>query len=170
MLVAHLVPGYLAAAAVKPAPHWTRDQRRVMWAVALGSTVFPDFDVIYNTLLRGFVNHSLLWTHSVFVWAGLGVLWGLLRGADRWPYSRMLFGLIAVGGLSHLGLDMIAHNTPLFYPLSNRMIGIAPARVVEGGLGAYLTDPVFLLEPLLLLGALAHWWRAQSIRNISHGK
>jgi hypothetical protein len=69
----------------------------------------------------------------------------------------MLIGLATVGGLSHLALDVVAHNTPLFYPLSLAMIGIAPARIVEGGVWAYLTDPFFLGEPLLLTLVAVHW-------------
>lgn len=164
MLIAHLVPGYLAAATLESDSEWSITQHRLIWATALGSTVLPDADVIYNAMFRGFVNHSILWTHSLFVYVGIGLLWWLLRRADRWPYGRVLFGLVAVGGLSHLALDMIAHNTPLLYPLSIRMFGIAPTRVVEGGIRAYLTDPIFLFEPLLFLFAFAHWWRAHKRR------
>ncbi len=35
-------------------------------------------------------------------------------------------------------------------------VGIAPKRVIVGGFWAYITDPVFLLEPLLIAAALAH--------------
>ena len=157
MLIAHLVPGYLAAATVKFPPDWNMTQRRLVWGVALGSTVFPDADVIYNAVFRGFVNHSWLWTHSLFVYVGIGMFWWVLRRLERWPYGRVLFGLISIGGLSHLVLDMIAHNTPLLYPFSMRTFGVAPASVVEGGIGAYLTNPVFLLEPLLFLCAFVYW-------------
>lgn len=164
MLIAHLVPGYFAAATLEPDPEWSITQRRLLWTVALGSTVIPDTDVIYNVVFRGFVNHSVLWTHSLFVYVGIGLLWWILRRADRWSYWRAIVGLVAVGGLSHLALDMIAHNTPLLYPFSMCMFGIAPDRVVEGGISAYLTDPIFLLEPLLFLFAFAHWWRTHKRR------
>jgi hypothetical protein len=62
----------------------------------------------------------------------------------------MLIGLVAVGGLSHLILDVISHGTPLLYPFSLYMFGAPSARVLEGGFWAYITDPIFLAEPFLL--------------------
>ncbi len=159
MLVAHLVPGYFAAAKSQSgwAPNWTRPQQAVLWIAALVSTAMPDLDVVYNALFRGFVNHSTLWSHSLFVHVSIGLLWLILRSTKRFPYLQTLIGLIAVGGLSHLLLDMVAHNTPLFYPLSMMMVGIAPQRVISGGLWAYLTDLIFLFEPLLFGLAILHW-------------
>jgi len=52
---------------------------------------------------------------------------------------------------------MVAHSTPLLYPFSLMMFGIPPARIVEGGVWAYMTDPLFLLEPLFLTLAAAYW-------------
>jgi hypothetical protein len=159
MLAAHLVPGYFAAvrSQSKWKPEWSTGQRTLLWVAALGSTFLPDADVIYNTLFRGFINHSVLWTHSLLVHFGIGLCWWLLRLFGRWPYLQTLVGLVAIGGLSHLALDVIAHNTPLFYPVTLVMIGVAPVRIVEGGVWAYLTDPLFLLEPLLLTLVAVHW-------------
>jgi hypothetical protein len=156
MLAAHLVPGYLAASLSRPhwEPRWTRAQRSALWAVALGTTVLPDLDVAYNALFAGFFNHSTLWTHSVFVYLALGLLSLVLRRGKRYRYVGALAGLAAVGGLSHLALDIIAHGTPMFYPLSMAWVCLAPQRVVEGGVWAYLTEPVFLLEPVLFAGAV----------------
>ena len=159
MLLAHLVPGYFAAALSQPRwqSHWRTEQRALLWAVALGSTFAPDLDVIYNLLFRGFINHSLLWTHSLWPQLSIGVFWWLLWRTGRWPYLQTLLWLAVIGGLSHLLLDVIVHGTPLFYPFSRAMIGFPPPRVVEGGLWAYLTDPIFLLEPLLFGLAALHW-------------
>jgi hypothetical protein len=66
-------------------------------------------------------------------------------------------GLVAVGGLSHLVLDVIAHGTPLLYPLSSNLYGAPSARIVAGGLWAYISDPIFLLEPVMTAIALGHW-------------
>ena len=76
-------------------------------------------------------------------------------------YLRLLLALVELGGFSHLALDVIAHNTPLFYPFSTRMIGTAPAHVVNGGLRGYLTHPIILLEPVLFALALAHGWHSR---------
>jgi hypothetical protein len=166
LLVAHLVPGYFAVA--KSQPHWksrwSRNQRVALWVTALGSTVAPDLDVIYNALFRGFFNHSTLWTHSLFPYLGLALLWGLIRRIGRWPYLQTMLGLMTLGGLSHLVLDVISHSTPLLYPLSLHMLGAPSARVLEGGLWAYLTDPIVLLEPFLITLALSHWiiWHRQA--------
>jgi hypothetical protein len=43
------------------------------------------------------------------------------------------------------------------YPLSLQMFGAPSSRVLEGGLWAYLTDPIFLLEPFLITLAAGHW-------------
>ena len=166
MLAAHLVPGYFAAVESQLSwkPEWSKQQRFLLWAVALGSTILPDLDVFYNVLFRGFFNHSILWTHSVFVYLGFGLLWGLLYGLKRYSYLRTIVGLIAIGGFSHLVLDVVAHGTPLFYPVSMYFVSIAPGRVVEGGVLAYLTDPIFLLEPALFAAAVVHWVCHQRIR------
>ena len=164
MLIAHIGPGYFAAAQSEShwQRKWNRGRRALVWIVALGSTIAPDLDVIYNTLFRGFFNHSTLWTHSLFPYVIMLFIWGLLRRAGRWPYLQLLIWLAAIGGLSHVSLDMIAHSTPLLYPFSMVMVGIPPARVVEGGLWAYVTDPIFLLEPCLLTLAGVHWLRNYS--------
>ena len=165
MLIAHLVPGYFAAIKSQQnwSPDWNRSQHTLLWAVAIGSTVAPDVDVIYNTLFRGFVNHSTLWTHSLIPYLGIGLLWWLLRHTKKWPFLRTLVGFIVIGGLSHLILDVIAHGTPLLYPISLKMFGMPPARVVEGGIWAYLTGPIFLLEPLALTLLFCHWINNQNL-------
>lgn len=173
MLVAHLVPGYFAA--VKSKPHWQSEwgkgRRAWLWAIALGSTVAPDLDVIYNITFRGFFNHSLLLTHSLFPYLGVLLGWYALRKFKSQPYLQTVLWLIALGGLSHLLLDVIAHSTPLFYPLSLRMIGFPPARIVEGGVLAYISDPLFLCEPVLLSLVMLHWIRqhvhTQPVRQLS---
>ncbi|MFZ1770922.1 MAG: hypothetical protein WAU00_17075 [Caldilinea sp.] len=159
MLLTHLVPGYfLAQSAQTRYPTEVRRWRRgLMWATAFTFTVLPDSDVIYNIVWRGFANHSWLWAHSLFGYLGLLALGMGLRGLRRLPFCSLLLMLAGGAGLSHLLLDVIAHGTPLFYPFSRAMIGFPPPRVVEGGLWAYLTDPIFLLEPLLFGLAALHW-------------
>jgi hypothetical protein len=159
MLLAHLVPGYFASVKTQPywKPEWSRRQRALLWSVSLFSTFAPDLDVMYNALFRGFFNHSLLWTHSLFPYLALALCWWMLYRAKRWPYVSMLVGLSALGGMSHLALDIIAHGTPLFYPLSMMIVGSPSDHVVQGGLQGYLTDSIFLLEPLLFALATLHW-------------
>lgn len=161
MLLAHIVPGYFAASfsSSQWASAWNRPQKWDLWCTAIASTVLPDADVVYNIVVRGFANHSVLWTHSLFPYLGLGLVWYQLRATQRWPFLRMLIALAAVGGFSHLCLDVIAHSTPLFYPFSLTMVGWPPQQVVEGGLWGYLTHPIILFEPLLLGIALLHWFR-----------
>ena len=158
MLVAHLIPGYFAVTKLQQTrgSEWNSTQKALMWSVALGSTIAPDLDVVRNILFRGFFNHSTLWTHSIFVYLGFGLLWLGCRRLRKLAYFATLMGIIAVGGLSHLVLDLVAHGTPLFYPVSTTGFGIAPQRVVDGGVWAYLTDPIFLLEPLLIGIAVCH--------------
>ena len=165
MLGAHLVPGYFAAIKSRQSwkPEWNKSQHILLWAVAFGSTVVPDLDVIYNAFFRGFVNHSTLWTHSLIPYLGIGLFWWILRYAKKWPFLQLLVGLVVVGGLSHLVLDVIAHGTPLLYPISLRMFGMPPVRVVEGGIWAYVTDPIFLLEPLALTLLVWHWISNQNL-------
>lgn len=124
---------------------------------SLASTVAPDLDVIYNAVFRGFFNHSTLWTHSLFPYLGLAFLWWLIRRNGGRPYLQMLIGLMTLGGLSHLVLDVVSHSTPLLYPFSFQMFGIQSSHVLHGGVWAYLTDPIFLLEPFLITVAIAHW-------------
>ncbi|MFC1835657.1 hypothetical protein ACFL2Q_13135 [Thermodesulfobacteriota bacterium] len=159
MLIAHLVPAYFAVSLSqgRRRPQWSAVQRAGLWIVALGSTVAPDLDVIYNILFRGFFGHSILLTHSVFLYLGIALVWWLIRRNGRRPYLQTMIGLVAVVGLSHLVLDIVAHSTPLFYPFSKYMIGAPSPRVMHGGIWGYLTDPVLLLEPLLIGLAVAHW-------------
>jgi hypothetical protein len=159
MLFAHLVPGYIAAdRSQKTWPaEWSANRRLLLWAVALVSTVAPDVDVIYNARFQGFINHSWLWTHSLFLYLGIGLVWWLLRRDGRWPYGQTLVGLIAFGGMSHLALDVASHGTPLLYPLSMITVGGLSQRVVHGDLWAYVTDPIYLLEPLLFMLAALYW-------------
>lgn len=159
MLAAHLVPGYFAAVTSQSRwqSDWNNKQQSILWIAALASTVVPDSDVIYNWLFRGFFYHSTLWTHSIIVHLGIGLCWWSLRRTRRWPYLQTLVGLIAIGGLSHLIMDVVSHSTPLFYPFSLYMVGAPSARVLEGGVLGYITDPIFLSEPLFLTVAIAHW-------------
>jgi membrane-bound metal-dependent hydrolase YbcI (DUF457 family) len=159
LLIAHVVPGYFAAAHLQTPWEqvWSKRQRTVLWAVALISTVAPDFDTLYNGFFRDYVGHSLPWTHSIFVYLSAVLLWWLLGRTRRWPYLRTLVGLVAIGGLSHLFLDVVSHGTRLLYPVSSVFIGAPSPRVSEGGYLEYLTDPIFLAEPLLLAAAAAHW-------------
>ena len=159
MLAAHLVPGYFAAVKSQShwKPEWDKKQRTVLWIVALGSTIAPDLDVVYNALFRGFFNHSTLWTHSIFVHLAICLGWWLLGRSKRWPCLHTLAGLVVAGGLSHLVLDVVSHSTPLFYPLSLYMVGAPPMRVLQGGALGYITDPIFLAEPVLLALPAAHW-------------
>lgn len=159
MLAAHLVPGYFAATRSQKFwnPQWTRTQRAALWTVAFASTVAPDSDVIYNTLFRGFTNHGTLWTHSLFVHLGICFVWLILYRVGRWRYLQILVGLVALGGLSHLALDTIAHGTMLLYPVSHQMFGVLSARVLDGGFWAYISDPIFLAEPFLFALAVGDW-------------
>jgi hypothetical protein len=159
LLAAHLVPGYFAAVASQPQwqAHWNNEQRAILWIAALTATFAPDMDVIYNILFRQFFSHRTIWTHSIFPHLGIVACWLFLRSSGRWPYLQTLVGLVALGGLSHLVLDVVSHGTPLFFPFSLDLIGLPSARVLKGGLWGYLTDPIFLLEPLLLTLAVAHW-------------
>lgn len=168
MLIAHLVPGYFAASLTSAdwPTSWSHNQRRVLWITAFGSTVAPDIDVIYNILVRGFANHSVLWTHSLFPYVGLGLVWVLLRRIPRWPFLCMLVELATLGGFSHLLLDVIVHGTPLLYPFSLTMVGWPPQQVIEGGVWGYVTHPIFLLEPLLIGFALLHWlWQRSRLNH-----
>lgn len=169
MLLAHLVPGYFAAALTEPHwdPSWDRTRRLALWGIALGATVIPDLDVVYNTFFRGFINHSTLWTHSILVYGVISMLWFALYIFKRAYYSQLVVGFIAIGGLSHLVLDILSHGTPLFYPASMWFVGIAPRRVIVGGFWAYITDPTFLLEPTLIALALAHFiWHRKFPRPV----
>jgi hypothetical protein len=155
MLLAHISPGYFAAVTAT-STDWHPWQRRLLWACAIGSTIAPDTDVIYNVLFRGYVNHSTLYTHSLFVHLIPAVI-GVGFWFFRMRFLAALCFVVAVGGLSHLLLDVIAHNTPLFYPFSRKMIGNAPQSIAIGGTTDYLAHPLFLLEPFLLMLATLHW-------------
>jgi hypothetical protein len=80
-----------------------------------------------------------------------------LRRAGRWPYGQTLAGLAAIGGLSHLALNVFVHGTPLLYPFSMEMFDVVATRVVQGDIRAYVTAPIFLCEPLALTLVALHW-------------
>lgn len=62
MLIAHAVPAYFAIQVTHPHwdKAWTPSQRWLLTGLVLGSTVWPDTDVVYNIVMRGFANHSTL--------------------------------------------------------------------------------------------------------------
>lgn len=172
MLLAHIVPGYFAASLSRShwQVDWFRKRRSILWVTAIASTVAPDIDVIYNILVRGFINHSVLWTHSLFPYLGLGLMWYVLYRKKYWPFLQMIIGLAALGGFSHLLLDVVAHGTPLLYPFSMTMFGWPPQQIIADGLWGYLTHPLFLLEPLLISSAILHWyWQRQQNNEGSTG-
>ena len=157
MMFAHIVPGYFAAAVSDRPRYWTPLERAGLWGTAVVSCILPDIDVIYNIVVRGYANHAVLITHSIFPYLALGSVWLFLVLINRLPYIRLLFGLVAFGGLSHIALDVIAHSTPLFYPFSTRMIGNPPDSIFYGGVPVYLRHPLFLIEPFLLMLMVCHW-------------
>ena len=152
MFVAHLVPGYFEASTLESAwdMEWSPLQRNVLWAVALGSTVVPDVDVVYNLIFRGFFNHSTLYTHSLLTYLIPLFLWAICKFVFEWGYTAMLFLLVAIGGLSHVFLDAIVHNTPLLYPLTDQTFGTGPKTIGENGVSAYVTHPIILLEVVMI--------------------
>lgn len=166
MLLAHIVPGYFAARLTHSLwdEGWTKQQRTGLWIAAITSTIAPDADVVYNSLFRGFTNHSVLWTHSLFPHFVIAILWLIMPNGKRWSYLRTLVMLVAIGGVSHLVLDVIVHGTPLVYPFSSYMVGWPPQQVIDGGLWGYLTHPIFLLEPLLLSAAAIDCSRNRQLR------
>ncbi len=168
MLIAHVVPGYFAIELTKQQwdDSWSQPQRWFLGGLALASTIWPDTDVVYNILIRGFANHSTLWTHSLWVYLGLAVA-SVLCFKMRLKYAAWCWAFMAWGGFSHLILDAIAHKTPLLYPLSTQMIGIAPESVVEGGITAYIQHPLFLLE-IILWGAAFMYFRYTHQRPLNH--
>lgn len=159
MLLAHLVPGYFAASIYqsRDEPNWRGHAGAGLWVMALGACVAPDIDVVRNLLFRGFFGHSVLITHSIFPYVGLLLAWVLVRRRLNWPFLATTILLTAIGGLSHLALDVVSHGTPLFYPWSTELVGRPSDHVLLHGLFGYLTDPIFLLEPLLICLAIAHW-------------
>lgn len=169
MLFAHFVPGYFAAALSQPYwnPKWSTPQRVVLWGAALGSTALPDTDVVYNAFFNGFINHSTVWTHSIFLYSIFGAIWLGLYLAHQLEFLRLVCALIALGGSSHILLDVVSHGTPFLFPVSNAFVSLAPRRVMIGGFWAYVTDPVFLLEPLLIGFAIAYFiWHLKATRSL----
>lgn len=159
MLIAHLVPGYFIGVNAQKnwGDSWTSTQRRILWTVAFAGTFLADTDVIVNILFHGIFNHSTLLTHSLFPVLMFTLLSAICKYILRIPYISTALSLLALSWLSHLFLDALVHKTPLLYPLSSAMIGYAPPRVYAGGFWYYLTDPIFLLEPLLIMIAIGHW-------------
>jgi len=118
--VAHALTGWCLAAA--PRADLARSPRALLTVVAAAN--LPDLD--YLALLRG---HAAMeashqhFTHSLlFVLAGALLLAPLLR-----PYLRpwQAVGLLALAGLSHLGLDLVSYDAkppigiPLLWPLTD---------------------------------------------------
>ncbi len=159
MLFAHIVPGYFAGAIgiSRRQSEWTPTQRITLWAAALGGSVAPDFGAVYNIVFHGTYDHCTLWTHSIFVYLGIGLLWFALHESRQARFLEVMVGLVAIGGLSHLVLDIVAHGTRIFYPISMATVGIPCEYLARGSGWAYVTSPLFLLEPILLTLAFIHW-------------
>ena len=159
MLIGHLAPFGPIAAAVERRwdPEWPRWTRKLPWAAALAGCVFPDFDVIANTLFNGVLHHLYHLPHSIFPYLAV-LIFGILL--IRWHRARLVGWTVlafALGTLSHLLLDVVSHGTVLFYPLWNGLVGWTFARLDERVLVSYLHSPNFWLEPFVILIA-ASWW------------
>lgn len=159
MLIAHAVSAYFAVKLTQTQwdEDWSQAQRWLLASIAVGSTILPDADVVYNIVVRGFANHSLLGTHSIWLYS-IFMLSAIICKLAKWHYLAWCLGFIALGGYSHILLDAIVHNTPLFYPLSMQMVGTAPQSIVEGGTPVYIRHPLFLLEIALWGAVLLHWF------------
>ena len=170
MLIAHIVPGYFAAvrSQKRRRSDWTGLKRAALWAAAISGTVFPDADVIGNLLFNRAFGHHVLWTHAIWAPVALLILCRLVLRSPRYLWANSAFNLFAVGWLSHIGLDLLVHGTPLFYPLSMIGFELAPSSIVEGGLWTYLSHPLFLLEPLMLIAAVLHWTHSFLPRCLSN--
>lgn len=159
MLIAHLVPGYFNGIISQPKweQNWTQNQQILLWTFAFTGTFVPDIDVIFNILFHGVFNHSTLLTHSLFPVLIFIMIWSICKYVLHRDYFAEIWKLLAISWLSHIILDALVHKTPLLYPLSSEIIGYAPYRVYVGGIWYYLTDPIFLLELLLIAMGVGHW-------------
>lgn len=159
MLIGHLAPVGPIAFAVERRwrPEWPRWTRKLPWAAALAGCVFPDFDVIVNTLFNGVLHHLYYLPHSIFPYLPV-LFFGILL--IRWRRTRLAgYTVLAfsLGALSHLLLDVISHGTVLFYPLWNGLVGWTFPRLDERVFVSYLHSPNFWLEPFVIFVA-AIWW------------
>ena len=161
MLIGHLAPVGPIAAAVERhwCPEWPRWTRKLPWVAALAGCIFPDFDVIANTLFNGVLHHLYYFPHSIFPYLPvliLGIL--LVRGRRTRPAGLITLAFV-MGVFSHLFLDVVSHGTVLFYPLWNGLVGWTFPHLDERVIVSYLHSPNFWLEPLVILAAVIWWLR-----------
>jgi hypothetical protein len=159
MLIGHLAPiGPIAAEIERHwRPEWPRWTCKLPWVAALAGCVFPDFDVIANTLFNGVMHHLYYFPHSILSYLPVLILGILLV---RWRRTQLMGWMVltfVLGVFSHLLLDVVSHGTVLFYPLWNGLVGWTFPRTDERILVSYFNSPNFWLEPLVIFAA-AIWW------------
>lgn len=161
MLIGHLAPVGPIAAAVERRwrPEWPCWTRKLPWVAALAGCVFPDLDVIANTLFNGVLHHLYYFPHSIFPYLPVLILGMLLIHKRRARLAGLTVLAFVLGVLSHLFLDIVSHGTVLFYPLWNGLVGWTFPRLDERILVSYLHSPNFWLEPLVILAAAIWWFR-----------
>jgi len=149
-----------------------RDWR--FWALTMGCSVLPDFDVI------GFgfgIRYGDLWghrgmTHSILFAAVLGILAGALLGRSRTEkiWSSLLFFLItashgALDGLTNGGLSIAFFSpfdtTRYFFPWRPIQVSPIGARWFFSNLGLriLLNEALFVWLPAALIGVALYVWR-----------
>lgn len=167
MLLGHLAPFGPIAAAVERGwrPEWPRWTRTLPWAAALVGCIFPDFDIILNTLLNGAPLHLYYLPHSLLAYLPVLVVGWLLARKARMRLVGLTVLTFWLGVVSHLLLDAASHGTVLLYPLWNGPVGwtFSP---VEGKsvLGAYFWSRNAWLEVGVLLAA-GVWWLRRCVRG-----
>ena len=172
MLLGHLAPFGPIAVAVERRwpPQWPCWTRTLVWAAAFIGCIFPDFDILLNTLFNGVPRHLYYLPHSLLTYLPLlavGIVTTVTPLARK-PRTRLV-GLLVLtfwlGVMSHLLLDAASHGTVLLYPLWNGLVGWTFSPIAgKSVLGAYFFSPNCLLEVGVLLAA-GVWWLRRYVRG-----
>jgi hypothetical protein len=134
------------------------------WAAAFAGCVFPDFDVILNTLFNDVPLHLYYFPHSLLTYLPVLAVGWLLTCKRRTRPVGLTVLTFWLGVMSHLMLDAASHGTVLLYPLWNGLVGWTFPRVEEKSVfEAYFCSVNFLLEVGVLLVA-GVWWLRRYLR------
>ena len=164
MFIAHLPAGYMMARLLaRRARLRGRAGVRFLWAGAIGA-IAPDFDLAYFYLFDGRQhNHHSYVTHYPVIWIAAMLVCACWWRADRARPWAALAGVFALGGFTHMVLDIVVGDIAWLAPFSDEYFALSHVETMfKPWWLNFILHWSFALELLLVALAVYVWRRDHS--------